>query len=384
MNIIEKIAEYENTVEKRGYYYKVSDMLKILILGLFCSLTTLYDIHVWANSPAAKSMLLEHFGIAKLPCYSHFTNLIALIDHQKLNDIFMDIFGSMVHNLTSKTIAIDGKTICSTANMRNRQKALHIASAYVTEIGLTIGQVATEEKSNEIPAVQELLALIDLTNATIVTDALNCQKKTAKRVIDGGGNYLFSVKKNHKNLYEDIAEFFDYKQTDHYEIRSAPLLKTTESEKSHGRLEKRTAYVTHDVEWLENRDKWDSLCCLGKIEKESVDGDKVSRETRYYISSRTLSPTELLKLSRSEWGIESMHWQLDVIFGEDRTLSSSDNIQKALNILRKTVLNCIRIYRQKFGLKTSMAGHLKRCLFDPGVLLRTISDVSQFTNVSEL
>jgi len=362
---MEEFEKIKTTVEYQGYYYKISEIIKILILGLLCTQKTMKEIQSWSKSKRISKLLSEKFGINKIPCYSHFTVLVGMIDSEELNKIFMEFFRKLVETVVGKTIAIDGKTVCSTANMGKYKSPLHIASAFVVENGITIGQLASEGKGKEIPCVQELIGLLDISGATVVTDALHCQKKTAKEILAAGADYVFSVKKNQKELYVDVAEMIDFKLTDKYELLNAPLEKTTKTEKSHGRVEKRTAFVTHEVEWLRNFGKWHGIQSLGAIETNS--------ETRYYISSRKLSPLELLEITRNEWAVESMHWQLDVIFNEDRTTLHEENAQKTLNILRKTVLNLVRTYRDKFEPKLNMVDIMRNCLFDDDFLLLVLA-----------
>ncbi len=325
---------------------------------------TMKDIHFWASSKTVSKMLSIVFGIRKIPCYSHFTNLVGIINGDELNKIFMEFFSKLVGNVVGKTIAIDGKTVCSTANMGKFESPLHIASAFVAENGITIGQLAVEAKSNEIPAVQELIRLLDITGATVVADALNCQKKTAKAILKAGADYVLSVKKNQRNLYEDISEFVEFKRTDEIEKQESPMEKITKTEKGHGRTEKRTAYITHDVEWLESRDKWAGLQTLGAVVTAS--------ETRYYISSRKLSAEQLIEITRNEWTVESMHWQLDVIFNEDRTTLHEKNAQVTLNILRKTALNVLKTYCNNFEPKSRMVDVMRKCLHDSDFLIHVL------------
>jgi predicted transposase YbfD/YdcC len=361
MCIIEEFEKIKSTVEYQGYYYKLTQVIKIMILGLLCRMQTMKDIQYWATSKSVSEMLSEKFGIKKIPCYSHFTNIVGLIDSEELNKIFMEFFCKLVETVVGKTIAIDGKTVCSTANMGKYKSPLHIASAFVVENGITIGQLAAEGKGKEIPCVQELIRLLDISGATVVTDALHCQKKTAKEILAAGADYVFSVKKNQKELYRDVAEMIDFKLTDKYEQVNAPLEKINKTEKGHGRIDKRTAFVTHEVEWLQTFGKWHGIQMIGAIVTDT--------ETRYYISSRKLSPSELLVITRNEWAVESMHWQLDVIFNEDRTTLHEENAQKTLNILRKTVLNVVRVYRDRVEPKLNMVDIMRKCLHDTDVLL---------------
>ena len=134
--------------------------------------------------------------------------------------------------------------------MASYKNPLHIASAFVVERGITIGQLAADSKSNEIPAVRELIRLLNVEGATIVMDVLNCQIKTAEEILDAKDDYVLSVKKNQRNLHDDIAEMLDFKQTDLCESKTSLFEKISETEKGHGRIETRAATVTHDVEWL--------------------------------------------------------------------------------------------------------------------------------------
>jgi len=350
------MREATANIEHQGYYYRLSNIVEILIMGLMCKMTTLKDIHYWANSKALRPMLAEHFGITKIPCYSHFVALVGMIDAEELNKIFMDFFVKLVETVVGKTIAIDGKTICSTANMKHYESALHVASAFVVENGITIGQLTVDSKSNEIPAVRELIRLLDIEGATIVMDALNCQVQTAALILEKEADYVLSVKKNQQNLYDDIAEMIEFKQSDICEGKTAPLERASKTEKGHGRIETRTALTTHETKWLQERCKIMGIKTIGAIVTKA--------ETRYYISSRVLTASELMTLTRQEWAVESMHWQLDVIFGEDATTLHERNAQITLNILRKTVLNAIKLYRNKNGLKLNMTDIMRKCLHD--------------------
>ena len=373
MCIIDEMKKSAEIVEYRGYYYNLAHIIEILILGLLCRLQTMKEIHLWTQSRPVQKMLKEKFGIEKIPCYSHFTNLVGIIDSNELNKIFMEFFQKLVKTLIGKTVSIDGKTVCATANMSKFESPLHIASAFVVQHGITIGQLAAQAKSNEIPAVQELISLLNIEGATIVADALNCQKKTVELILSGGADYVLAVKKNQHNLYDDISEIVDFKRYDKVEQREAPLEKYSKTEKGHGRIEKRTAYVTHDVEWLLEREKWSGLQSIGAIE--------TPYETRYYISSRILSAQQLLEITQQEWAVESMHWQLDVLYNEDRTTLHEENAQKTLNILRKTTLNIIRTYRDRFEPKLRMVDIMRKCLFDTDFLLELLHC---FDNVTEL
>jgi predicted transposase YbfD/YdcC len=246
-------------------------------------------------------------------------------------------------------------------------KPMHIVSAYIAEMGITFGQQTVYEKSNEIPAVRELLELLELNGCIVVADALNCQKETAKVIIKKGADYLLSVKDNHKLLKEDIEGHI---QDESFQKE----MDTKETcEKNRGREECRKAFVTHDLGWLPGKDDWEGLVCIGAINTQFTTKNGTTNEWHYYISSRKLTAEELLKHARAEWSVETMHWLLDVHFREDFCRIESKNVQQNLNIFRKISLNCIKRYKEESGDKRPISKIMFSCLLDPAKLLIILS-----------
>ena len=192
-----------------------------------------------------------------------------------------------------------------------------------------------------------------------MADALHCNQDSARAVIEAKADYLFVVKDNVPTLKSDIELFIHEEDVPSYST----------IEKNGGRIEKRTAYATTDIDWIDNRNHWKNLSCIGAIHREFEKNDKKSSEWHYYISSRPLTPEELLTHARLEWGIEAMHWLLDVHFAEDKTVVWDMNIQKLLNTGRKIALNLARIFKAENCSKhTALSDLLKRNLFDTGHL----------------
>ena len=362
MNYFESLMKMSEEIETKepysGYFYSVAGVVTIIVMGLLCEQRTAQAICQWASSENVRQVLRDSFGIMKIPCYAQFMNILGNIKADSLDKIFIEWCKIITAGrIEGKTIAIDGKTVRSTDGMDAFENPLHIVSAQIAEYGLTIGQVAVDDKSNEIPAVQSLIRMLCIEGALVVADALNCQKKTAQAIIEGHGDYLLSAKGNQPDLHSDIKLFF--------ETESGGLEKFVKSEKGHGRVETRTAWVTHETGWYENGDKWPDLMCFGAVRRVCVEKGKKSVDTRYYISSRKLSAEELLKYSRNEWGVESMHWLLDVVYDEDRTLLIERDAQRTLNTLRKTALNLIRMYKNEYCPKSSLVRIMRDNLFSP-------------------
>jgi len=371
-----RISEYFEHVgtekEHNGYTYSVGRALTIVILGSVCGLRNTSQIHQWASHEKVKAFLYEHYGILSIPCYSWLLNLLHLINPKSLNECFIKWAQSLLpYSLENLTISIDGKTIRSTGKMDSYEKALHIVSAHVAELGLTIGQKTVSGKSNEIPAVRELIELLNIKGCVVVADALNCHKKTAEAIIDGGGDYLLTVKGNQETLMNDIE---DYVQDD--DLRQSMDSSSTH-ELNRGRIEHRTAYTSNDVEWIPNKGKWESLTCFGAINRQVTEKDVTSNEWHYYISSRNLTSDELLKYARNEWSVETMHYLLDIHYLEDFCRVEDANTQQNLNIVRKAALNSIKQYKANINSKLPLSKIMLNCLIDSNLILEVLGGSTQ-------
>ena len=202
------------------------------------------------------------------------------MDAEKFNRSFIKwMQGVLCDKTKGKTIAIDGKTVCSTDKLTKDGSALHIASAIISDYGMVIGSKEYETKTGEASAFRGLIELLEISGAIVVADALHCHKKSANAVVAAGAYDLFVVKDNHPTLKEDIALY----------VHEESLEKYTTREKNGGRIETRTAYVSRDIEWLEGREEWLNLSCVGAIHTEFEKGGKKSSEWHYYISSAPLT-----------------------------------------------------------------------------------------------
>jgi predicted transposase YbfD/YdcC len=357
-NIIDYFAEVETVEEYKGYFFSVKSAITIAITGTFCGLRNMKQIHQWASNGKIQSFLSEKFGIESIVCYSWFTQVLGLIKPESFNECFVKWVMDSV-KISGKTLSFDGKTVCSTAKMKAYKNPLHIVSAQIAQHGITLGQQAVDGKSNEIPAARELIELLDISGCMIVADAMHCQKETAKTIIAGKGDYLLSVKDNQPILKKDIE---DYVQDD--TLRKS-MKTTTKTEKNRERIEKRTAFVTNDISWLFGKDEWAGLVCIGAINTEFKTKNGTSNEWHYYISSRNLTADELLCHARFEWSVETMHWLLDVHFGEDNCRVIEQRTQENLNIIRKIVLNTLRDYKNSTGSKAAFTHLMLDCMIEP-------------------
>ena len=373
LEVLETEREYD------GYFCSIKDAVIIVILGSLCDLQSVKKIHAWATTEHVRTFLAETFGIKRIPCYWWLLNLLALVTTESLNQCMKQWVASVVPNLAAKleqeeeeqnkqkkkplTIAIDGKEIRSTGKMKKYDTPLHIVSAQIGELGLTLAQRTVASKSNEIPAVPELVQELKIPGCMVVADAMNCQIETAEAILEAKADYLLSAKANQKELMNDIAEYVQDKKL------RAKMDSISQTERGHGRKETRSAYTTDDVLWQPGGRVWPALKCIGAVHTRFETSEGVTEEWHYYISSKALSAEDLLQHARTEWSVETMHWLLDVHFDEDRCRVQSKNIQQNLNMLHKFALNIIRIYKRETQSKLALNGIMFRALMNPQELL---------------
>ena len=208
-------------------------------------------------------------------------------------------------------------------------------SAWADELGLVLGQVKTSEKSNEITAIPELLAALDVSGCVITIDAMGCQKQIAADIIAGKGDYVLALKENHPETYAEVSVLFDEKDLGEPEY--------TEITKDHGRIEKREAWLYRDIAWFEGRENWSGLKAFGCIRSSRTVKEVTTTEYRYFLTSLT-DTAQFAHSVRAHWGIENkLHWTLDVVFREDYARNRKDHSAANLAALRKIVLNLIRL-----------------------------------------
>ena len=367
--ITEYFEDVELYEEYDGYFCSVPDVITIAILGSVCGLRNVHRIHQWAANDRVSEFLKEEFGIGHVPCYYWILSLLKYVKPESLNRCFANwVYSFMPEKSKDMTVSLDGKTICSTLRMDKIESPLHIISAQISELGLTLAQRSTDDKSNEIPAVQELLKELKIKGTMVVADALNCQKETAEIIVQQKADYLLCVKDNHPNLKKDIEDYVQDK-----ELRNT-MRKVSKSEKNRGRIESRTAFIMHDISWLPQKNEWKNLKCIGAIHSETATKKGTSSEWHYYLSSRELTPEQLLHHARMEWSVESMHWLLDVHFEEDWCRIESKDVQQCLNMFRKAAINLIKNFKSRNNSKTAISNIMFECLMDTHMILRVVGE----------
>ena len=368
----------EDTRKQANVTYRLSDILFMILTGMLSGqkdIESILDL-----SEERLDFFLEYTEMKQIPCTKTVIDILSIIKASELElclyGIFRNVFNLDI-TFPSEQICMDGKTICTTANMNSYQTPLHIITAFLADEGISIAQMAVEEKTNEITAVRELIRVMDIRNRVITVDALNCQKETAEMIVDNKGDYVFQVKSNQKRFYEDISAMFDEKFMDINDKETNYEIFTT-IEKGHGRIERRYCYVLNDTEYFTDYiSEWKGLKKIFAVKREIEKKGRKSVEISYYISSKNASAEQLLSYTRKHWRIESFHWQIDMTLGEDYCTIKNKNVQLILNILRKQALAMTKKYISDNNIKrTAISSNMRKCAFNVNNLINVLKHFS--------
>ena len=355
--------------------YKLSDILFMLVTGMLCNCTDLEMIIEFAEEKL--DFLKEYTELEEIPCLSTLSNVLKVINPDHLELCLYGIFSNVLKlkmKIDEKQICIDGKTICSTATMKEHERPMHIITAMLADESVSLGQITVESKSNEIPAVRELIELLDIKGAVLTMDAMHCQKETAELIKNNGGDYVLQLKANQGNFYEDVYAMFEDKYMDETDKECEyEVYKTIE--KNHGRIEKRTCYVLNEVEFFTDYlANWKGLKKIFAVKREVEKDGKKTKEISCYLSSKNTTVEKLLSYTRKHWQIESFHWLLDMNYDEDNSRVVNKNSQKCLNIIRKYCISIIKKYIKNHDVKRkTIIANMRKCLLNEDFLIEVLA-----------
>lgn len=349
------IVEYFKNIEdpriERGKLHNLMDIIAIAICAVICGADTWEDIELFGE---AKHEWLKQFlelpnGI---PSHDTFGRVFSIISPVEFQRSFLNWIKAISESIEREVVAIDGKTSRRSYDKSKGKGAIHMVSAWATANRVILGQVKTEDKSNEITAIPELLDILALKGCIVTIDAMGCQKTISAGIIEKEADYVLALKGNQGTLHEDIKLFFeDAKETGFKGIRH-DFHETIDGD--HGRIETRRYYTISDIEWLEGKADWKGLKSIGMVESEREIGEKVTKEIRYYISSLPGNAKQFGDAVRRHWGIEnSLHWVLDVAFREDECRIRKGYAAENFAVLRHIALNLVR---QEKSIKRGVKG----------------------------
>lgn len=349
----------EDTRDIRGKKHELIDILIMSIYGTLCGFTDFFNMcdFLELNKEYFIKLLDLKNGI---PSHDTFSRVFSLIDPKQFMELFIKWINDII-NEKGLHIAIDGKAIKSAKDKINGGNVPYILSGFLCDLGISVGQLKIEDKSNEITAIPKLLDLIDIKNKIITIDAIGTQENIANKIVEQNADFILKVKDNQKDLKDDIQTYFNLSlKKDSQDIAIAE----TTYENNHGRIEKRTYYLSYDISCINDKTKWKTVKAIGRIDVYKEEYGKVTNTKNYYILSDKFSLDTFINITRQHWNIEcSLHWRLDVIMNEDHSTNKKDNSIENLSILRKIVFNLARL-DNSMGNNLSLKRKMTRYLLD--------------------
>ena len=335
---------------RRKVTYPLINIVTIALCAVIAGADDFVTIAAWGRQKRAwlaRFLDLSH-GI---PSHDRFNAVFKAIKPGEFERCLLSWVTSLHEVTAGQVVAIDGKTLRQSFDKAEAKSAIHMVSAWATANHISLGQVIVEEKSNEITAIPKLLELVEISGASVTIDAMGCQTEIAAKIVERKGDYVLAVKGNQPGLHSGVVEFFlDHLDDDFARVK---VSRHETTEHGHGRDEHRTYYVCDVPEDLPDRARWKGLKRIGMAISDTVRGGKACDDVRYYILSKRMSARRFGAAVRGHWGIEnSLHWQLDVSFGEDRSRVRKGHADANLSLVRRTALSLLRNERsQKVGVK---------------------------------
>ena len=359
MNLFESFEVLEDPRDERGKKYKLIDILIMTIYGLLCGLkdfTNIADFMKLKEDYFTKLLNLEN-GTPSHDCLS---DLYASIDSKQFMKIFIEWTKDILEKKIERKISIDGKAIKSATDKINNGNITYIVSAFIGEIGLSIGEVKVDDKSNEITAIPDLLDLLDIEGATITIDAIGTQEDIVNKIVDKGGHYVLPVKDNQRTLKKEIKSQFDsYNNL----LGNPEVFHKSTVEKDHGRIEEREYYLTYNTSKITDKEKWKTVNAIAYMRVTRTEQDETTITDNYYIIDYEIEIDKLIEAIRDHWNIEcGLHWRLDVILDEDHSTNKVGNSIENLSIIRKIIFNLASL-DNRFG-KVPLQRKLTRYMLD--------------------
>lgn len=347
-NFISIFQDLEDPRMKGKTQHNLLDILVIALCGVLSgadSWELIVDVGK-ARYSWFKSFLQLPNGI---PSHDTFRRVFSLLDPEQFSDCFIRWTEAILPALSGDIVAIDGKAL--RAASQRSGSPLNMVTAFAVGNGIALGQMKSKGKKNEIKTIPLLLDKLMLEGCIVTLDAMGCQRDIAKKINQQRADYVIALKGNQGSLHDDVKTYLDG-IIDHKALKvEHDYFETTD--KGHGRLEVRRYYITEQIDWLPNKEKWLGLKSVGCVESKRITHDHESIERRYYITSLPASAKPFGHAVREHWGIEnSMHWILDVIFNEDRILQSLGNAAENMALLRRLAINLLKRNPRKKTLKS--------------------------------
>ncbi len=357
--------------------HELIDILVISICTLLCGGESFNDMEDFGHAKLDwfKTFLTLRNGV---PSHDTFNRVFSMIKPEDFLKAFLEWTQSMREAVDQEIVAMDGKALRRALN--KDQGVQYIVSAWAQSNGMSLGQLKVSEKSNEITAVPQLLRLLELKGCIVTLDAMGCQKKIAKEIVNSNADYVLALKGNHEKVHEEVKKFIDAAIVEKLEERGrknkgtkgiTTLAMCETAETNHGRIEIRRYYQSIDLEWFGDLKLWEGLKSVGMVESTRECNGKQSVERRYFLSSLPLNVELFARAVRGHWAVENnLHWVMDVCFREDQSRARVGYAAENLASLRRLALNLLKREKTK---KRGIRGKQLNAGWDHTYLLRLLA-----------
>jgi predicted transposase YbfD/YdcC len=318
--------------------YPLDEVLLLSLMAVLAGAEAFTDI---ARFGQKKLELLRRFRPYRdgTPPHDTLGDIFASLDAETFQQCFVAWVASVTGTPTG-VIAIDGKTVRRSGRKKDSKAPIHMVSAFAARQRLVLGQVKVDEKSNEIVAIPKLLDLLAIDGAIVTIDAMGCQRDIATTILGKEADYVLALKGNQGSLREDVEVFVAEQKANGFQDTTISRDETVDGD--HGRIETRRTTVIHDVAWLQERHDWPGLKSVVMVESTREIGPRIESETRFYITSLVLVAALLGPIIRSHWGVESMHWVMDMVFRDDECRVRTDHAPANFTTIKHMAHNLIR------------------------------------------
>lgn len=348
--------------------HRLLDILAIAICAVICGAESWTDIEEYGK---AKQAWLETFLSLPngIPSHDTFARVFARIDPEQMQQCFLNWINAISQLTCGEVIAIDGKELRHSYDTAAGKGAIAMVSAWASVNRLVLAQQQVDEKSNEITAIPQLLAVLALAGCIVTIDAMGCQKQIAKQIVEQNADYVLALKANHPGLLEDVRWLFEQAQLNQFQDVTHDFHQTIDQ--GHGRIEIRRCWTLTELDYLVQKSEWLGLASIAMIEAQRRINGKVEQETRYYISSLSGNAAQIAEAVRSHWSIEnSLHWVLDVSFNEDACRIRKDYAPQNFSLLRQIALNLLN---QENTSKIGIKAKRKKAGWDDAYLAKVLA-----------
>lgn len=378
LSLIQHFQDLPDPRVNRTKDHALIDVLVIAVCTLLCGGGSFNDMEEFGKAKEEwfRTFLSLTNGI---PSHDTFNRVFGALDPRQFLDCFLRWTQSLRQAVHQEIVAIDGKALRRAMNKKANLK--YVVSAWAESNHLVLGQLKVSDKSNEITAVPELLRVLELSGCIVTLDAMGCQKKIAREIIEADADYVLALKGNQETVHQEIQSFLDatIAETQAPRPRGAKrsqaavnLAQMETVEKDHGRFEIRRYFQSDQLGWFADLDQWERLQSVGVVESTREIGNQRTVERRYYLSSLPLNVELFARAVRSHWGVENkVHWVMDVCFQEDQSRARTGYAAENLATLRRLALNLLKKDTTK---KRGIRGKQLSAAWDHAYLLRLLGN----------